>query len=166
MQPLTHDRCSSRPAGAAEIQGATRGGWSQPESVGGRAFPLAVGFGGGSVSHRKRPQSVAWMILVVTLVPPQANGTVFLHAEQWVTLIPIIRISDEWGELGDSFPGQFVYPLTLFLEKWKCIRCGILCNCPCIYVTLEVSKTSNFMKKAISTECLRFCVQLKNCYVL
>lgn len=88
------------------------------------------------------------MIFIVTLVVLQENSTVFLNREQWIGLIHIICISDEWEELNDSFRGQlFIYPLTLFLENLKCIMYEILHYCPSIYVTLKVSKTSHCMKK-------------------
>lgn len=70
--------------------------------------------------------------------------------EQWISLIHVICVSDEWEELSDSFRRQlFIYLLTLLLEKYKCIMYGILCYCPCIYVTLDISKILNFMKNKL-----------------
>lgn len=115
-----------------------------------RVFLLSTGFGWGSVSDWKRLQREAWMTFIVTLVLLQANGIVLLNRGRWTSLIHIICISDEREDLNDSFTGQlFVYPLTLFPEKWKCITYGIRRYCPCIYVTLEVSKIFNFITKKL-----------------
>lgn len=125
-------------------------------------FLLSMGFGRGFVWLKAT--SLGGLNDLYCSNSSVANSTVLLNRVQWISLIHGICISDEWEEWNDSFAGQlFIYLLTLFLEKWKCVMYGILHYWACIYLTREVSKTSIFNKKVTAAEVLHFWIELKKC---
>lgn len=148
-------------AGTAETQGTAGGSWCQHSSASGKNLPAfhqlwirlcLIGI----------ERGLSDFYFCVTLAGLQANSRVCLDREQWIGLIHIICISDEWEESNDSFRGQlFIYSLTLS-RKFEMHSVWDSALSPFHLCNLKSFQNIPFYEGEIAIQCLGFCIQLKS----